>query len=222
MNQEEPQSDQQLSRKLEQQQQVIRQLTDENETLYQQYNHLLVRNNKLLKRIDDQQQLIDDMHLRIEELQMITANQLQINDRLRQSGSPALPVRNIAADRVNLDLLYEKWKSYPGQVAHNAPNLRKQVTVLATLYTLGSMSASELFRECGIGGVTGARYVALLKKFGLVNYTGARKKGRYELTPSGVRFVSQGQVRIVSGDSRVAGMQQGIPMRQDVSITPAG
>ncbi|MFM9028817.1 MAG: hypothetical protein ACKOQ6_12625 [Bacteroidota bacterium] len=210
-----------MTRKLEQQQQVIRQLTDENETLYQQYNHLLVRNNKLLKRIDDQQQLIDDLHLRMEELQMITSNQLHINDRLRQNGNPVMPVRTIAADRVNLDLLFEKWRVFPGQVAHNAPNHRKQVVVLATLYTLGSMSASDLFRECGIGGVTGARYVALLKKFGLVNYIGARKKGRYELTPAGIRFVSQGQVRMVTGDSKVPGIQQGIPTREDASIATA-
>ena len=49
----------------------------------------------------------------------------------------------VAADEQSLDLdleqLYIRWKSYPGQVAQNAPNLRKQVLMLAYLYRNGSL-----------------------------------------------------------------------------------
>src|ERR1043165_2982889 len=46
-------------------------LQTENEHLYQQYNHLLIRNQKLMKRIDDQQQLNDRLQGRIAALENI-------------------------------------------------------------------------------------------------------------------------------------------------------
>ena len=43
----------------------------------------------------------------------------------------------------------------------------------------------------GIGGVTGARYVSVLKKYQLIEYTGARKKGHYKITSKGRVFIDQ-------------------------------
>ncbi|MFM2136758.1 MAG: hypothetical protein RL021_2158 [Bacteroidota bacterium] len=182
------------AQKLENQQRLIEQLTEENETLYQQFNHLMIRNNKLLKRIDDQQRLIDELHLRVEELQLISSNQLRLNDRLRSS-SPVLAPTARAAYSKNLDLesLFSQWKSFPGQKGQNTPNLRKQVLLLAALYNNGALSAAQLFALCDIGGVTGARYVSVLKNAGLIRYTGARKKGYYELTQAGIRFIEKSE-----------------------------
>ena len=73
-----------LQLKVENQQKLIGQLTNENEELYHQYNHLMIRNGKMLKRVDDLQKIIDDLHIRIEELQLINGNMLQLNDRLRK------------------------------------------------------------------------------------------------------------------------------------------
>jgi predicted transcriptional regulator len=171
---------------------LIAQLTEENETLYQQFNHLMIRNNKLLKRIDDQQRLIDDLHVRIEELQLISNNQLRLNDRLRSGLSPVHPLSAATPARyADMETMFNNWKSFPGQTGQNTPNLRKQVLLLATLYREGALSAARLFAACDIGGVTGARYVSVLKKAGLVKYTGARKKGVYELTAAGLRFVEK-------------------------------
>jgi len=188
------------AQKLENQQRLIAQLTEENETLYQQFNHLMIRNNKLLKRIDDQQKLIDELHLRVEELQMIHSNQLRLNDRLRTGLSAAHPLSTTASARiVDLEALFQQWKSFPGQTGQNTPNLRKQVLLLATLYREGAMNAAHLFTACEIGGVTGARYVATLKKSGLIRYSGARKKGFYELTTAGIRFIENSETVPHSG-----------------------
>src|SRR5882762_3126819 len=72
-----------LEKKIQNQGGLISQLTQENEELFHQFNHLMIRNNKLLKRIDDQQRIIDDLHIRIEELHLINGNMLRLNDRLR-------------------------------------------------------------------------------------------------------------------------------------------
>ena len=37
--------------------------------------------------------------------------------------------------------------------------------------------------------MTGARYVSTLKKLGLIEYTGARKKGHYVITDNGRKLV---------------------------------
>ena len=94
-----------------------------------------------------------------------------------------------------------RWKSYPGQIAQNGPNLRKQILMLLHLYVTSSLRAAELFNRSGVGGVTGARYVSALKKFELIRFTGARKKGHYEITRTGMNFVENAQN--VSGKSQV-------------------
>src|SRR5437868_4076325 len=80
--------------KVENQQTMIKQLSGENEELYQQFNHLMIRNNKLLKRIDDLQGIIDDLHIRIEELQLINGNILKLNDGLRSRNDHSSAVDN--------------------------------------------------------------------------------------------------------------------------------
>src|SRR3954470_16478542 len=72
-----------LQNKIANQGKLVKGLTAENEELYHQYNHLIIRNGKLLKRIDDLQRIVDDLHIRIEELQLINGNMMQLNDRLR-------------------------------------------------------------------------------------------------------------------------------------------
>ncbi len=205
-----------MQTKLNNQKTFIDQLTAENEELFHQFNHLMVRNTKLLKRIDDLQNIVDDLHIRIEELQLINSNMLQMNDNLRNRTDQAIAhgsdprnsgmhssktfpqdlkyfatIENVKdpADEFNLDILFEKWKNFPGQQGINAPNLRKQVLMLVNLYNNKQLRASELFNLSGVGGVTGARYVSTLKKFKLINYTGARKKGHYEITPEGKEFI---------------------------------
>ena len=42
-----------LQLKVENQSKLIKELTNENEELYHQYNHLMIRNGKMLKRVDD-------------------------------------------------------------------------------------------------------------------------------------------------------------------------
>ena len=186
-----------LQHKVTNQNKLIKELTLENEELYHQYNHLIIRNGKLLKRIDDLQRIIDDLHIRIEELQLINGNMMQLNDRLRKNGDSA-GVESVhftgtdkSSEEFDLDDLHNRWKSYPGQVAQNGPNIRKQVQMLIHLYTIPSLRASDLFNRTGIGGVTGARYVSVLKKFHLIEYTGARKKGHYKITSKGRNFIEQ-------------------------------
>lgn len=202
--------------KLSNQKNFIDQLTNENEELFHQFNHLMVRNTKLLKRVDDLQNIIDDLHIRISELQLINNNMMQMNDNLRRRTDMAISqgsgsrksvfpgsdsndmkyftrLENVEdpADQFDLDALFEKWKNYPGQQASNAPNLRKQVLMLIHLYNNKQLRASELFTLSGVGGVTGARYVSTLKKVDLINFTGARKKGHYEITQKGKDFIEQ-------------------------------
>ncbi len=210
-----------LNQKIENQQRLILQLTEENETLYQQFNHLMIRNNKFLKRIDDQQRIIDDLHIRLEELQLISNNQLRLNDRLRVNPAPSLvDWKDEKLVGVDLELLFERWKSFPGQTSLNTPNLKKQVRLMTALYSHGAMSASQLFSACEVGGVTGARYVAQLKKSGLVCYTGARKKGQYELTPAGIRFIEQtNPVPIASGQVTSMELPEGIPLRANITVS---
>ena len=194
-----------LKQKIDNQSKVIKELTNENEELYHQYNHLIIRNGKMLKRTDDYQKIIDDLHIRNEELQLINNNQMQLNDKLRKRSDYSVSLHNDNSDDSNrtnqeitsaknesefdLDDLYSRWKNYPGQVAHNEPNLRKQVLMLVCLYNTSSLRAAELFNRCGVGGVTGARYVSTLKKFELICYNGARKKGNYEIMPKGKEFI---------------------------------
>jgi predicted transcriptional regulator len=226
-----------LNQKLENQQKLINELTQENEKFYQQFNHLMVRNGKLLKRIDDLQQIIDNMHLRVEELQLINENLLKLNGRMPHadtaqgassdfnqaaldslnrridelhlrndilqkrtnlfsqfSGELAKPQETVEVNkpRINHDVLFTAWKNYPGQDAKNEPNLRKQMQMLVSLFENESLNSVELFNKTGVNGVTGARYVGTLKKMGLIQYTGARKKGHYIITDTGRKLVETG------------------------------
>ena len=191
-----------LQLKVENQSKLLKELTNENEELFHQYNHLMIRNGKMLKRVDDLQKIIDDLHVRIEELQLINGNMMQINDRLRTRSDSRFtvnnsqPVHQESSAMINnalldfdMDALFERWKSFPGQIAQNGPNLKKQILMLFHLYNTAALKANELFNLAGVGGVTGARYVATLKKYGLIRYTGARKKGHYEITSAGVSFI---------------------------------
>jgi predicted transcriptional regulator len=191
-----------LQMKIENQNNIMKQLSNENEELYQQFNHLMIRNNKLLKRIDDLQGIIDDLHIRIEELQLINGNILKINDKIK-SGNEHITETNDRSfiendhsneeseNNFNFNTVFSHWKNYPGQDARNEPNLRKQAQMLVHLYYNKSLRASDLFLKTGVGGVTGARYVASLKKFGMINYTGARKKGQYQMTEKGIDFIEK-------------------------------
>ena len=124
--------------------------------------------------------------------------------------------------------IFTHWKNYPGQDAKNEPNLRKQAQMLIHLYHHKAMRAADLFSKTGVGGVTGARYIATLKKFGLINYIGARKKGQYKMTQKGIDFVETSIHLIehnsptfsLSDSSKRAGVpgidQQGVPVKDDV------
>jgi len=191
-----------LQLKVESQQTLIKQLTDENEQLYQQFNHLMVRNNKLLKRMDDLQQIINDLHIRIEELQLINGNMLRISDNARrwesgkwEMGHEASRVETPSTVGVKIDLenVFKSWKTFPGQGSKNSPNLRKQVEMLLHLYEQKSLPAAMLFSKTGVNGVTGARYVGILKKSSLIKYVGARKKGFYQITQQGVDLIEKGK-----------------------------
>jgi predicted transcriptional regulator len=225
--------------KVENQQTMIKQLSGENEELYQQFNHLMIRNNKLLKRIDDQQGIIDDLHIRIEELQLINGNILKLNDGLRSRNDNSSAVDNgllksndrkeeTSDEITEFNKVFSEWKNYPGQDAKNEPNLRKQAQMLIHLYHHKALRAANLFSMTGVGGVTGARYVATLKKFGLITYTGARKKGQYEMTRKGADFIeasfsnslqpeSDLSFSVTSKLPRIPVIEQpGIPVREEV------
>ena len=210
-----------LQNKVEDQQKLIKELTNENEQLYQQYNHLMVRNNKYLKRIDDLQQIVEDLHKHIQDVQLRTDNpsssnnnnlkdaldnlhrridELHLrNDILQQRtsimNSNGEMLENRADEnytlrgKVDLKNLFERWKKYPGQDAKNNPNLLKQAKMLAILYENKSLNAATLFSKTGVNGVTGARYVSVLKKYHLIEYKGARKKGQYNMTERGIEFI---------------------------------
>ena len=211
-----------LKLKIENQSKVIKELTNENEELYHQYNHLIIRNGKMLKRTDDYQKIIDDLHIRNEEFQLINNNLMQLNHNLRKQSEYSFSLNNTYTEdklktskeissikiesEFDLDNLYNRWKNYPGQLGHNEPNLRKQVLMLVYLYSTPSLCAADLFNICGIGGVTGARYVSTLKKFELIRYIGARKKGYYEIMSKGVEFIensltgkNQNSDKLISG-----------------------
>ena len=234
-----------LQMKIENQQNIVKQLSNENEELYQQFSHLMIRNNKLLKRIDDLQGIIDDLHIRIEELQLISGNMLKLNDRIKQGKENSLLQSDQAslkydAEKINDDIkkktefnnVFSHWKNYPGQDARNEPNLRKQSQMMVHLYHHKALRAAELFSKSGVGGVTGARYVATLKKFGLIQYTGARKKGHYVMTQKGIEFIEkaieapvQSEETSVSPDKAGAFEhskypvieQQGIPLKKEAA-----
>ena len=72
-----------LQHKVTNQNKLIKELTVENEELYHQYNHLIIRNGKLLKRIDDLQRIIDDLYRRFERLSLIgfRVRQAPLNSR---------------------------------------------------------------------------------------------------------------------------------------------
>lgn len=193
-----------LKQKIENQSKLIKELTVENEELYHQYNHLIIRNGKMLKRVDDLQNIINDLHLRIEEMQLINGNMMDINDKLRNrrevfTGQHTAQKQHLQSSNeetsnesemeFELEELQQRWKSFPGQVAQNGPNLRKQLLMLIHLHKSGAMRAADLFNKAGVGGVTGARYVGTLKKFGFIIYSGARKKGHYEITQNGKNFL---------------------------------
>ena len=79
--------------KLESLQTLVKTLGTENEGLYHQLNHLMIRNNTLLKRIDDLQQTINDLHIRLEESNLINNNLLLANDRIKTGfDNPQAPV----------------------------------------------------------------------------------------------------------------------------------
>jgi predicted transcriptional regulator len=191
-----------LQQKIDNQNKLIKELTIENEELYHQYNHLIIRNGKMLKRVDDFQKIIDDLHIRIEELQLINGNMMQLNDKLRRRSSLSISLNDMQESlhkksespvsietEFDIEELSNRWKNFPGQVAQNGPNVRKQVLMLIHLYSSNSLNANELFTVSGVGGVTGARYVSILKKYEMIRYTGARKKGRYEITRKGMDFI---------------------------------
>lgn len=192
-----------LQMKVENQKNMVKQLSNENEELYHQFNHLMIRNNKLLKRIDDLQGIIDDLHIRIEELQLINGNILKLNDKFRSGNDHSFATNDsllrsidhsekINAESKNneeVENVFGHWKIYPHQDAKNEPNLRKQARMLVHLYKDKSLRAADLFAKSEVGGVTGARYVAALKKLGLITYKGARKKGKYEMTKKGIEFI---------------------------------
>ena len=218
------------------QQNLIKELTSENEQLYQQFNHQMIRNHQMLKRINDQQQIINDLHIRIEELNLINNNLLRVTDHVRagydnrNTATSLLRSQQgeIADDNelkgIELEELYQKWKSYPGQEAKNAPNLRKQILMLALLYSNKSLKASDLFYKSGIGAVTGARYVATLKKYGLIQYTGARKKGHYIITPKGKDFIELKTLHDTADTSDKFStlnpntLYEGIPLNEEIKI----
>ena len=218
-------------RKLDTMEMLVKQLTSENETLYHQLNHLMIRNNTLLKRIDDLQQAIHDLHIRLEESNLINNNLIKSNDHrsvgfdnkniatnLLRSEAPLRIERDVLGN-INLEELYQKWRAFPGQEARNEPNIRKQSLMMAHLYAKGNLSASDLFTHSGTGAVTGARYVATLKKFKMIEYTGARKKGHYRITSKGRQFVEAGfeptELLPVAEAPETNTLLQGIPMRSE-------
>jgi predicted transcriptional regulator len=221
-------------RKLETMEMLVKQLTSENETLYHQLNHMMIRNNTLLKRIDDLQQAINDLHIRLEESNLINNNLIKSNDRRNVGFDNKNDATSLLRSEVqqyiekdsvgNIDLeeLYQKWKSFPGQEARNEPNIRKQSLMMAHLYSKGNLSASDLFSHSGTGAVTGARYVATLKKFKMIEYTGARKKGHYRITSMGRQFVESGfeptEHHAVADTPETNTLLQGIPMQGKMKV----
>jgi len=128
---------------------------------------------------------IDELHLRNDILQKRT------NLFSQYSGELAKPSEQeeINKPKINQEVLFTAWKNIPGQDAKNTPNLRKQMQMLVHLYENESLNSVELFNKTGVNGVTGPRYIFLLRKFDLIEYTGARKKGKYVITDKGKKFI---------------------------------
>jgi len=205
-------------------QDLVKTLSTENEGLYHQLNHLMIRNSTLLKRIDDLQQTIHDLHLRLQESNLIHNNLIRSSEAPRSGAdnqhapsSLLSSAGSTGALAVDVDALFARWKAYPGQEARNAPNLRKQALMLALLHTHDRLRAAELFQQSGTGAVTGARYVAALKKAGLIEYTGARKKGHYRITPAGRTFVLSGEAH-PAATAATNTLLQGIPLDAEVPV----
>jgi predicted transcriptional regulator len=175
-------------------------LQTENEHLYQQYNHLMIRNQKLMKRIDDQQLLNDKLQDRIESLEQVIdklrlrndANSIRSmnfqyqNDNLKEEVIP-----NVVKLKSSVDLkeLITRWGSLAGEKVKNNPTKKRQMQILSLLYENQKMSGLRLFMTCGITGVSGARYISALKKFGLIEFSGFRKDGYYFITEKGKKLV---------------------------------
>jgi predicted transcriptional regulator len=179
----------------------------------------MVRNNKYLKRIDDLQQIVEDLHKHIQKLQTRTSNsapananvkdaldslnrridELHLRNDILQQRTSIINNNEVLENRadetytlrgkVDLKNLFDRWKKFPGQGGKNNPNLLKQTKMLAILYENKSLNAANLFSKTGVNGVTGARYVSVLKKYDLIEYKGARKKGQYNLTSKGMEFI---------------------------------
>jgi predicted transcriptional regulator len=165
-------------------------LQTENEHLYQQYNHLMIRNQKLMKRIDDQQALNDKMQERIVVME-------QIIDRLREGNkNPSIdlkPLPEIASiqSSINMKQLIERWTNLAGEKVKNKPTKTRQMQILALLFQHQQMSSIKLFQACNITGVSGARYIAALKQFGLIAFSGFRKGGFYYITDKGKKLIEE-------------------------------
>ena len=216
-------------------QSMIKGLSIENDGLYHQLNHLMIRNNTLLKRIDDLQQAIHDLHIRLQESNLINNNLLKSNDHIRAGYDNRNTATSLLSSEmhkasqeenfgaIDTEELYQKWKSFPGQAAKNAPNLRKQVMMLVRLYTIGKLKASDLFYQSDIGAVTGARYVATLKKFGLIEYKGARKKGHYLITETGKEFIEgrTGSHEPITETPEDNTLYKGIPLQEELRVPTA-
>jgi predicted transcriptional regulator len=138
--------------------------------------------------VDSLNRRIDELHLRNDILQK------RANLFSNYSGELAKPQETVEVNkpRINYDVLFTTWKNYPGQDAKNEPNLRKQMQMLVSLFENESLNSVELFNKTGVNGVTGARYVGTLKKMGLIQYMGARKKGHYVITDAGKKLVESG------------------------------
>jgi predicted transcriptional regulator len=159
-------------------------------------NHLLLKadgrsanaSNQPAGQGADFNHVLDNINRRIDELNLRNdILQKRTNLFSQYSGELAKPQESeeINKPKINHDVLFNTWKNYPGQDAKNAPNLRKQMQMLVHLFENNSLNSSELFNKTGVNGVTGPRYIALLKKFNLIEYTGARKKGHYIITDKG-------------------------------------
>ncbi len=192
-------------------------LQTENEHLYQQYNHLMIRNQKLMKRIDDQQQLNDRLQGRIAALENIidkmrlasfTANSASYNQSFQKSEAGGandslnpvvvpnvqglqsnIHVRPESISSTDLTQLIARWGALAGDTVKNTPTKKRQMQILTLLYDHQKMSGLKLFMTCGITGVSGARYIHTLKQFGLIEFSGYRKGGHYLITEKGKKLV---------------------------------
>lgn len=185
-------------------------LQTENEHLYQQYNHLMIRNQKLMTRVDDQQLLNDKLQERIEELERVIDRLRQRNDAYshgtfqQPQAYPAfaqpqtyidnlnpqvVPIVSGIKSNINLTELMARWGALAGGAVKNNPTKKRQMQILSLLYEHQKMSGLNLFMTCGITGVSGARYIAALKQFGLIEFSGYRKGGHYLITEKGKKLV---------------------------------